>query len=159
MIYATIKITAYTIYYFYIIWSLCLIMSLDMFSGKLSQRHGIDQSVAGSVISAVIGHLTQQQEGGARGGGIGNLFSERSKYTDDDRMGGIHSSLSNLMGERERGQLHQDHRLIRHVQQKTGIRDPEQAREYTHHALGLMHEHANNKPQDLHSLFSNLLGS
>ncbi len=34
-----------------------------MFSNLLSQRHGIDQSMAGSVISAIIGHLTQQGEG------------------------------------------------------------------------------------------------
>ncbi len=40
---------------------------------------------------------------------------------------------------------------------RTQIQDPEQDREYTHHALGLMHEHANNNPQGLQSLFSNLL--
>jgi hypothetical protein len=124
-------------------------MSLDMFSGMLSQRHGIDQSMAGSVINAIIGHLTKQQ-----GGGIGNLFSTGSNYTDDDRIGGIQSSLSNLMGERERGQLHQDHQLVQYVQQNAGIQDPEQAREYTHHAVGLMHEHANNNPQEVDSLFS-----
>jgi hypothetical protein len=132
-------------------------MSLDMFSGMLSQRHGIDQSMAGSVISAVIGHLTQSQ-GGSGSGGIGNLFSQGNSYSDEDRMGGIQSSLSNLMGQRERGELHQDHSLIQYVQQQTGIQDPEQAREYTHHAVGLMHEHANNNPQGLQSLFGNLLG-
>ncbi len=130
-------------------------MSLDMFSGMLSQRHGIDQSIAGSVLNAVIGHMTQQQQGGS---GIGNLFSERHNYSDDDRIGGIQSSLSNLMGERERGQLNHDHQLVRYVQQNTEIQDPEQARDYTHHALSLMHEHANNNPQGLQSLFSNLFG-
>jgi hypothetical protein len=62
---------------------------VDMFS----QRHGIDQSIAGSVMNAIIGHATQQ-------GGIGSLFSQDSydNYTDDDRMGGIQSALSNIMG-------------------------------------------------------------
>ena len=128
-----------------------MIMSLDMFSGMLSQRHGIDKSMSGSVINAIIGHLTKQQ-----GGGIGNLFSTGSNYTDDDRIGGIQTSLSNLMGERESGQLQQNHQLIRYVQHNAGIQDPEQAQVYTHHAVGLMHEHANNNPQELHSLFSNL---
>ncbi len=44
---------------------------------------GIEQSVAGSVINAVIGHITQQ-------GGISNLFNRGSNYTDHDRIGGIH---------------------------------------------------------------------
>ena len=122
-----------------------------MFSGMLSQRHGLDPSMAGSVINAIIGHLTQQQ-----GGGIGTLFAERSNYTDDDRIGGIKTSLSNLMGERESGQLPPNHQLIRYVQQNAGMQDPEQAREYTHHAVGLLFEHANNNPQELHSLFSTL---
>ncbi len=122
-----------------------------MLTGMLSQRHGLDKSVSGSVINAIIGHLTKQQ-----GGGIGNLFSQGNNYSDDDRIGGIQSSLSNLMAERESGQFHQDHQLIRYVQQNAGIQDPEQVREYTHHAIGLLHEHANNNPQGSHSLFSDL---
>jgi hypothetical protein len=62
------------------------------------------------------------------------------------------------MGQRDSGQLKEDHSLIQYVQQQTGIQDPQQAREYTHHAIGLMHEHANNNPQGLQSLFGNLLG-
>jgi uncharacterized protein (DUF2267 family) len=62
------------------------------------------------------------------------------------------------MGQRDSRQLKEDHSLIQHVQQHTGIQDPQQAREYTNHALGLMHEHANNNPQGLQSLFGNLLG-
>ena len=133
-------------------------MSLEMFSNLRSQRHGMDQSVAGSVISAIIGHLTQQQGGGGGGFGIGNLFSQGNSYSDGDRMGGIQSALANLIGQRDRGQLNEDHSLIQYVQQKTGIQDTEQAREYTHHALGLMNEHANSNPQGLQSLFSNILG-
>ena len=129
-----------------------------MFSNLLSQRHGIDQSVAGSVISTIIGHLTQQQQQGGSGFGIGNLFSQGNSYSNEDRIGEIQSALANLLGQRDRGQLNEDHSLIQYVQQKTGIQDPQQAREYTHHALGLMNEHANNNTQGLQSLFSNILG-
>jgi hypothetical protein len=130
-------------------------MSLNMLSGLLSQRHGMNQSIASSVINAIMGHMMQQQ------GGIGNLFSSGNNYSDDDRMGGIQSSLSNLMGGGsggEYGQLQQDHPLVQYVQQNAGIQDPQQATEYTQHALSLMNEHANNNPQGLHSLFSNLFG-
>ena len=62
------------------------------------------------------------------------------------------------MGQRDRGQLNEDHSLIQYVQHQTGIQGPQQAREYTNHALGLIHEHANNNSQGLQSLFGNLLG-
>ena len=117
-------------------------MSLDMFSSMLSQRGGIDQSIAGSVINAIMGHMAQQ-------GGIGNLFSRGNNYSDDDRIGGIQSHLSNLMGG---GQLQQDHPLVQYVQQNAGIQDPQQATQYTQQALEMMNEHANNNLQGLHSL-------
>ena len=82
-------------------------MSLDMFSSMFPQRSGMDQSIAGSVINAIMGHMTQR-------GGIGNLFSGGSNYSDDDRIGGIQSHLSNLMGG---GQLQQDRPLVQYVQE------------------------------------------
>ena len=123
-----------------------------MFSSMLSQRGGIDQSIAGSVINAIMSHMTQQ-------GGIGNLFSGGNNYSDDDRIGGIQSHLSNLMGAGgEGGQLQQDHPLVQYVQQNAGMQDPQQATQYTQQALALMNEHANNNPQGIHSLFSNFMG-
>ncbi len=123
-----------------------------MLTGMLSQRSGIEQSIAGSVINAIIGHITHQ-------GGIGNLFSRGSNYTDHDRIGGIQSALSNIMGGGEGGgrQLQQDHPLIQYVQQNSGIQDPQKAAEYTQQGLDLMNEHAKNNPQGLHSLFSNFI--
>ncbi|MGN6821858.1 MAG: hypothetical protein ACTHJ7_03630 [Candidatus Nitrosocosmicus sp.] len=82
-----------------------------MFSNLPSQRNEIDQSMAGSVISAIIGHLTQYQQGG----GIDNLFSQDNSYSDEDRRGGTQSSLSNLTGQRDSGQLNEDHSLIQRV--------------------------------------------
>ena len=120
-----------------------------MLTGMLSQKSGIEQSIAGSVINAIIGHITHQ-------GGIGNLFSRGNSYTDHDRIGGIQSALSNIMGEGEGGrQLQHDHPLVQYVQQNAGIQDPQKAKEYTQQGLDLMNEHAKNNPQGLHSLFSN----
>jgi hypothetical protein len=120
---------------------------VDMFS----QRHGIDQSVAGPIINAVLGHVTQQR-------GIGNLFSGDSydNYSDDDRIGGIQSILSNLGG--GGGGIHHTHPLVQQIQEQTGIQDPQEAAQYTQHAIALMNEHANNNPQGMHSLFSRFLG-
>ncbi|HET7390049.1 MAG TPA: hypothetical protein VFJ51_04435 [Nitrososphaeraceae archaeon] len=80
-------------------------MSLDMFANMFCQRRGIDQSIAASVMNAIMGHATQQ-------GVIGNLFSDDiyDNYTDDDRMGGIQSTLSNIMGVGDT--LQQDHFLV-----------------------------------------------
>ena len=72
-----------------------------MFSNLIYQRNWVDQSMADSVISVVIDHLTQSQ-GGSSGVGIGNLFSQGNNYSDDDRRGGIPYTISDLMGQRER---------------------------------------------------------
>jgi hypothetical protein len=125
-------------------------MSLDMFANMFSQRHGIDQSMAGSVINAIMGHVTQQR-------GIGNLFSGDSydNYSDDDRIGGIQSILSNIGGG---GGIHHTHPLVQQIQEQTGIQDPQVAAQYAQHAIALMNEHANNNPQGMHWLIGRFLG-
>ena len=50
-------------------------MSLDLFANMFSQRRGIDQSIAGSVMNAIMGHMIQQ-------GGVGNLFSSGNSNLD-----------------------------------------------------------------------------
>ncbi len=112
-------------------------MSLDMFASTLSQRSGIEQSVMSTIISSIIGHLTQQGLPSLMGGG---------------QRGGIQSALSNI------GQLSPDHALVQRVQQDTGIQDPQQATQYTQQAVDLMNEHANSNPQGIQSLFSNFMG-
>jgi hypothetical protein len=85
------------------------------------------------------------------------LDSGKNNYTDDDRMGGIQSALSNIMGGGG-DTLQQDHPLIQQIQQETGIQDPQEAAQYAQQAIGLMNEHANNNPQGLHSVFRRFLG-
>ena len=112
-----------------------------------------DQSIAGSVISAIIGLLTQQQGGDS----TSNLFSQGNNYSDVNRINAMQSVLSNLIGQKDRGQLNLDHSLIQYIQQKKGIQDPGQVKEYTHKDLDLINEHANSNSQGLYSLFSNLI--
>jgi hypothetical protein len=54
--------------------------------------------------------------------------------------------------------LNNDHELVRHVQQNTGIRDPEQARQYTQNGVDILNEQSNNNPQGLQSILGGFLG-
>jgi hypothetical protein len=112
-------------------------MSLDMFANTFSQRSGIEQSMMSTIISSVIGHLTQQGSPNSLMAGGG---------------GGIQSALSGI------GQLSPDHALVQRVQQDAGIQDPQQATQYTQQAVDLMNEHANSNPQGIQSLFGNFMG-
>jgi hypothetical protein len=110
-------------------------MSLDMFANTFSQRSGIEQSMMSTIISSIIGHLTQQGSTNSLIGG-----------------GGIQSALSGL------GPLSPGHALVQRVQQDTGIQDPQQATQYTQQTIDLMNEHANSNPQGIQSLFGNFMG-
>jgi len=59
-------------------------MSLDMFANTFSQRSGIEQSMTSTIISSIIGHLTQQGlQNSLMSGNLGG-------------GGGIQSALSNI---------------------------------------------------------------
>jgi len=123
-------------------------MSLDSLAGIFSQRTGAQQSMSGSIMNAIIGYIMQNMMqkglssflGGGGGGG--------------SDAGGLKSALSSLGGG-----LNRDHALVRHVQQNTGIQDPDQATQYTQHGVNLLNEQANSNPQGLQSLLGNFLGS
>jgi hypothetical protein len=123
-------------------------MSLDSLAGMFSQRTGAQQSMSGSIMNAIIGYIMQNMMqkglssflGGGGGGG--------------SDAGGLKSALSSLGGG-----LNPDHALVRHVQQNTGIQDPDQATQYTQHGVNLLSEQANSNPQGLQSLLGNFLGS
>jgi hypothetical protein len=67
---------------------------------------------------------------------------------------GVHigSILSGLGG------LNKDHEQVRHVQQNTGMQDPEQARQYTQHGVNILNEQYNNNPQGVQSILGGFLG-
>jgi hypothetical protein len=126
-------------------------MSIESLAGMFSQRSGADQSMGSSVMSAIVGFLAQKMMGGGGGGGMGSMLSG---LTGGGGSGGsgIGSILSGLGG------LNKDHELVRHVQQNTGIQDPEQARQYTQHGVDILNEQSNNNPQGLQSILGGFLG-
>jgi hypothetical protein len=119
-------------------------MSLDSLAGMFSQRTGAQQSMSGSIMNAIIGYIMQNmmQKG---------LSSFLGGGSDAD---GLKSALSSLGGG-----LNRDHALVQHVQQNTGIQDPDQATQYTQHGVNLLNEQANSNPQGLQSLLGNFLGN
>src|SRR5690242_16365858 len=124
-------------------------MSIESLAGMFSQRSGADQSMGSSVMSAIVGFLAQKIMGG--GGGIGSMLSGLTGGGGGS-SGGLGSILSGLGG------LNKDHELVRHVQQNTGIQDPEQARQYTQHGVDILNEQSNNNPQRLQSILGGFLG-
>ena len=114
-----------------------------------SQRSGADQSMGSSVMSAIVGFLAQKMMGG--GGGIGSMLFGLTGGGGGGSSG-IGSILSGLGG------LNKDHELVRHVQQNTGIQDPEQARQYTQHGVDILNEQSNNNAQGLQSILGGFLG-
>lgn len=126
-------------------------MSIDSLAGMFSQRSGADQSMGSSVMSGIIGFLVQKTMSGS-GGGIGSMLPGLTGGASGGGGGGIDSILSGLGG------LNKDHELVRHVQQNTGIQDPEQARQYTQHGVDILNEQSRNNPQGLQSILGGFLG-
>jgi hypothetical protein len=122
-------------------------MSIESLAGMFSQRSGADRSTGSSVMSAIVGFLAQKTMVGGRG--IGSMLSG---LTGGGGSSGIGSILSGLGG------LNKDHELVRHVQQNTGIQDPEQARQYTQHGVDILNEQSNNNAQGLQSILGGFLG-
>jgi hypothetical protein len=56
------------------------------------------------------------------------------------------------------GGLNRDHELVREVQQKAGVQDPEQARQYTQQGVDLLNEQSRNNPQGVQSLLAGFMG-
>jgi hypothetical protein len=128
-------------------------MSIESLAGMFSQRSGADQSMGSSVMSAIIGFMVQKMMGGGGGGGIGSMLSGLTGGGSSGGSGGIGSILSGLGG------LNKDHELVRHVQQNTGIQDPEQATQYTQHGVDILNEQSRNNPQGLQSILGGFLGA
>ena len=123
-------------------------MNLGNLVGMFSQRSGVQQSMGNSIMSAIIGFMAQKMIGQ----GIGSMLSGNSGSSNS---GGIQSMLSGLVGG---GGLNHDHELVRHVQQNTGIQDPETARQYTQHGVDILNEQSRSNPQGLQSLLGGFLG-
>ena len=127
---------------------LICIMSLDSLVGMFSQRSGVQQSMGSTIMSTIISFLVQKM----MGQGLGNMLSGGNTDGGGGGRGNIQSMLSGLGG------LNRDHELVREVQQKAGIQDPDQARQYTQQGVGVLDEQSKNNPQGLQSLLASFMG-
>ena len=102
-----------------------------------TQKSGIQQSLASTIVSVVIKYVMQQIVGTSSKGGLGNIMS----------------LLTNLGGN-----LNPEHPLVRQVQEKTGLQDQQQVTQYTEQAVSVIKQEATENPQGIESLFGNVLG-
>jgi hypothetical protein len=149
-------------------------MSIESLAGMFSLKSGVEQSMSTSIIRVIVGFLAQKMIG--QDIGIGDMDMKQG-------MGqGIASKLSGFFGGRGRGRdsgsgsddsgsaagnigsvlsglgaLNPDHELVKSVQQKTGIQNAEQARQYTQQGIDILKEQFTSNPQGLQSLFSGYL--
>jgi hypothetical protein len=150
-------------------------MSIESLAGMFSLKSGVEQSMSISIIRVIVGFLAQKMIG--QDIGIGDMDMKQG-------MGqGIASKLSGFFGGRGRGRdsgsgsddsgssaagnigsvlsglgaLNPDHELVKSVQQKTGIQNAEQARQYTQQGIDILKEQFTSNPQGLQSLFSGYL--
>jgi hypothetical protein len=86
------------------------------------------------------------------GQGLGNMLSGGSSSSGGGGIGNIQSMLSGLGG------MNRDHELVREVQQKAGLQDPEQARQYTQQGVDVLNEQSKSNPQGLQSLLASFMG-
>jgi hypothetical protein len=122
-------------------------VNIDNLASTFSQKNGVQQSMGSSIMSAIIGFMVQKM----MGQGLGNMLSGGGGGSGSS-SGGIQSMLSGLGG------LNRDHELVRNVQQKAGIKDPETARQYTQQGVDVLNEQSRNDPQGLQSLLGGFLG-
>ncbi|MGB8161017.1 MAG: hypothetical protein WCE93_12790 [Nitrososphaeraceae archaeon] len=112
-------------------------MNIDNLVSMFTQKSGIQQSLASTIVSVVIKYVMQQIVGTSSKGGLGNIMS----------------LLTNL-----EGNLNPEHPLVRQVQEKTGLQDQQQVTQYTEQAVSVIKQEATKNPQGIESLFGNVLG-
>lgn len=118
-------------------------MSLENLAGMFSQRSGIQQTIASTIMSTVMSYMLQHFMQKGVGGFLGSGGSNQ---------GAMKSALSQLQGQVN----DPSHELVQQLKNSTGLQDDNQAKQYTQQATNLLHEHTDNNPQGLHSLFGNI---
>lgn len=111
-----------------------------------SNKSGIEQSVASTIMSTVVNFALQN----LMQKGIGSFLNSGGSDT-----GSLQSALSHLGG----NVSDPSHPLVQQVKDNSGIQDQNQAKQYTQQAIGLLKEHAGNDPQGLSSLLGGFMGN
>ncbi|MEO9320515.1 MAG: hypothetical protein ABI361_07570 [Nitrososphaera sp.] len=108
-----------------------------------SQRSGMGQSIAGSVIGSIMGYAMQNM----MNRGIGSFLHSRGQNKDS-----MNTALNQIQTETANNP---DHQLVQQIKSSTGLQDDNQARQYIQQAVEFMKEHTNNNPEAMHSAFTN----
>jgi hypothetical protein len=112
-------------------------MNVDNLVSTFTQKSGIQQSVATTIITVIIQYITQKLAGGGLKGGLGDITSILS---------GLGTNLNAY------------HPLVKQIQEKTNIEDPQKVTQYTRQAVDFMKQEAEANPQGIGSLFGSVLG-
>jgi hypothetical protein len=102
-----------------------------------TQKSGLQGTIATTIITLVMQYVMQQIGTGGFKGGLGKLTSVLS---------GLGSNLNS------------DNQLVKQIQEKTGIQDPQKVTGYTQQAVDLIKQEATANPEGIESLFNNALG-
>src|ERR1051326_670131 len=116
-------------------------MSLGNLASMFSQRSGMSQSIAGSVIGSIMGYAMTSM----MNRGIGSFLHHKDS-------GQMKSALTQVQQETVNDP---DHQLVQQVKQSTGIQDDNQARQYIQQAVSMLKEHTDSNPDAVHSAFVN----
>ena len=115
-------------------------MSLGNLASMFSQRSGMSQSIAGSVIGSIMGYAMTSM----MNRGIGSFLHHKDS-------GQMKSALTQVQQETANDP---DHQLVQQVKQSTGIQDDNQARQYIKQAVSMLKEHTDNNPDAVHAAFT-----
>lgn len=121
-------------------------MNIESLASAFSNKSGIQQSVASTIINTVVNFAIQN----LMQKGIGSFLSSGGNDT-----GSLQSALSHLEGNIQ----DPGHPLVQQVKDNSGLKDPAQAKQYTQQALALLKQHAGSDPQGTSSLLGGLLNS
>lgn len=97
-------------------------MSISNFASMFSQRSGMGQSIAGSVIGSIMGYAMQNM----MNRGIGSFLHSRGQNKDS-----MNTALNQIQTETANNP---DHQLVQQIKSSTGIQDDNQARQYIQQA-------------------------
>ena len=121
-------------------------MNIESLASTFSNKSGIEQSIASTIMSTVVNFALQN----LMQKGIGNFLNSGGTDT-----GSVQSALSHLGGNIS----DPNHPLVQQVKANSGVQDPNQAKQYTEQAIGLLKEHGGNDPQGLSSLLGGFMSN
>ena len=121
-------------------------MNIESLASMFSNKSGVEQSVASTIMSTVVNFALQN----LMQRGIGSFLN-----SGGSDAGSLQSALSHLGGNIQ----DPNHPLGQQVKNNSGIQDPNQAKQYTQQAIGLLKEHADSDQQGLSSLLGGFTGN